>query len=98
MVRVSFFGSIRSITHENETEVPAPATMRDLLSLLSSAYGVNFAPGDEFDGWTVSDTETGGVSVMIVLLNGRHIQHAGGADAPLSEGDHVAIFPLVGGG
>jgi len=35
---------------------------------------------------------------LILILNGRHIEHVGGLSAPVKEGDHLAVFPLVGGG
>lgn len=34
-----------------------------------------------------------------ILINGRHVRHfAGGLDHELAEGDHLALFPVVGGG
>ncbi len=35
---------------------------------------------------------------LILLVNGRHIAHIGGAETRLSEGDTVAVFPIIGGG
>jgi molybdopterin synthase sulfur carrier subunit len=37
-------------------------------------------------------------SSIIILRNGRHIQHLEGIDTELSDGDSVAIFPPIAGG
>jgi molybdopterin synthase sulfur carrier subunit len=35
---------------------------------------------------------------IIIMINGRHIAHLGGLDAPLKSDDTVQIFPMVAGG
>ena len=35
---------------------------------------------------------------VIVMVNGRSIAHTGGGNTPLSDGDTVAVFPIIGGG
>ena len=90
MIKVLFFANIRDITNEKETEVSGPSTVKDLLVLLSGHYGEDIM-NEAFDGDTVSDR-------VIVLVNGRHIAHTGGPDTRVTEGDTVAIFPIIGGG
>ncbi len=34
----------------------------------------------------------------VILVNGRHHVFLGGLDAPLSDGDEVAVFPPAAGG
>ncbi|GAB6280861.1 MAG: hypothetical protein STSR0007_09740 [Thermovirga sp.] len=90
MVRVSFFGMVRDITGEKETQISGGDSVESLLHALSERYGVGFeekvlkTPERDLD--------------LILLLNGRHIEHVGGLSAPVKEGDHLAVFPLVGGG
>lgn len=90
MTRVSFFGMVREITGEKETQVNGVDSVESLLGSLSVKYGVCFkekvlkTPERDMD--------------LIILLNGRHIEHVGGLAAPVNEGDHLAVFPLVGGG
>jgi sulfur-carrier protein len=90
MTRVSFFGMVRDITGEKETRVEGGDSVESLLEALSGKYGVTFmekilkTPQRDMD--------------LIILLNGRHIEHVGGLSAPVKEGDHLAVFPLVGGG
>ena len=90
MTRVSFFGMVREITGEKETQISGGSSVESLLKALSEKYGVRFgekvlkAPERDMD--------------LILLLNGRHIEHVGGLSAPVKEGDHMAVFPLVGGG
>ena len=35
---------------------------------------------------------------VIIMVNGRHIEHLDGMATPLSEDDYVAIAPVVAGG
>jgi molybdopterin synthase sulfur carrier subunit len=90
MTRVSFFGMVRDIIGEKETQLEGGDSVESLLAALSGKYGVTFSekvlktPQRDMD--------------LIILLNGRHIEHVGGLSAPVKEGDHLAVFPLVGGG
>ena len=90
MVRVLFFATIRNLTRENQAAVPNAATVRELIESLCERYGKAFRD-EALDGDEVSGR-------LIVMVNGRSIAHTGGGNTPLSEGDTVAIFPLVGGG
>ncbi|NLV64701.1 MAG: MoaD family protein [Synergistaceae bacterium] len=89
-MRVSFFGIVREIVGEKETQVEAEDSVADLLEALSGRYGIGF-------GEKVLKTQERDLD-LILILNGRHIEHIGGLSAPLKEGDHLAVFPLVGGG
>ena len=90
MIQVEFFATIRELTGEKEITVEKTAAMGDLLRLLFQRYG---APLKEkiFDGEELSEDVT-------ILVNGMHIASTGGLETPLSDGDEVAIFPIVGGG
>lgn len=90
MVRVSFFGMVRDITGEKETNISGGDSIESLLKALSERYGVSF--GEKVLKTPERDMD------LILLLNGRHIEHVGGLSAPVKEGDHLAVFPLVGGG
>ena len=89
-VKVLFFSLIRELTGEKETTAEAAPTILALFETLAARYGERFR-NEALPGGDLS-------SELIVLVNGRHIAHSGGAATPLQEGDTVAIFPLVGGG
>ena len=90
MIKIEFFATIRELTGEKEITVKKTAAVSDLLRLLLQRYG---APLREkiFDGEELTDEIT-------ILVNGMHIASTGGLATPLSDGDEVAIFPIVGGG
>lgn len=90
MIRVSFFGMVRDITGEKGTQISGGDSVKSLLEALSERYGVSF--GEKVLKTPERDLD------LILLLNGRHIEHVGGLSAPVKEGDHLAVFPLVGGG
>lgn len=90
MVKVLFFATIRNMTREKETSAPGGQTVRDLLVGLSGRYGEAFGR-EALEAGDVSDR-------IIVMVNGRAIAHTGGGDTLLSDGDTVAVFPIIGGG
>jgi molybdopterin synthase sulfur carrier subunit len=90
MIRVSFFGIVREVMGEKGTTLSGDYSVESLLEALSKRYGVRF----EGKVMKVQEREID----LILLLNGRHIEHVGGLSAPVREGDHLAVFPLVGGG
>lgn len=90
MIRVLFFATIRDLTREKETTAPDCSTVGVLLEELSRRYGEAFRRG-ALEGGKVSDR-------LIVMVNGRSIAHTGGGGTPLSDGDAVAVFPIIGGG
>ena len=89
-MKVLFFATIRDLTGGKETQVPAPPSVRDLLEALSVRYGFAFRR-KALEGTEPSPE-------LIVLVNGHHIAHLRGGDTPLSEGDQVSLFPVIGGG
>ncbi|MGI6253297.1 MAG: MoaD/ThiS family protein [Aminivibrio sp.] len=90
MIKVLFFANIRDYTGVKETEADGPQTIMELLISLAEVYGREFHD-EAFEEGEISDR-------VIVMVNGRHIAHTGGGETPLSDGDTVAIFPIIGGG
>ena len=90
-MRVKFFAYLRDYTGCPETEVASAATIGDLARILGERYGPKIR-----DKLLSADGELG--SEIILMINGRHVAHLGGINAPLNSDDTVQIFPLVAGG
>ena len=90
-MRVKFFAYLRDYTGCSETDVPPVATIGDLARLLGERYGKKLK-----EKLFTADGELG--TEIIIMINGRHIIHLGGLNAPLKGDDLVQIFPLVAGG
>jgi len=90
-MKVKFFANIRDITKSKEIDIAAPPDIMALLLILSDRYG------KEMKGKLISG-EGRLHPDMIVLLNGRHIEHLDGEDSKLSEEDTVSFFPRIAGG
>lgn len=89
---VKFFAYIRDYTRCKVIEHPHLPTVRQLGEALCDRYGSKlrakmFSP----DGSELGEE-------IIIMINGRRVEHLGGLDAPLAEDDVVAIFPVVAGG
>ena len=92
MIRVLYYAGVREKAGTNETRVEGFArggTVVELVRHLEEHHGISLLN---------SNSSADLLSVLIVMVNGRHIAHVGGLDAPVSEGDVVSIFPLIGGG
>lgn len=90
---VKYFADIRKLSGREQQELEgrtAPTTVRRLLEELSDRHGAAFRQR-VFEGDGISST-------LIVLVNGRHIEHLAGIESPLGPEDVVAIFPVVAGG
>ncbi|MCL1805065.1 MAG: MoaD family protein [Clostridiales bacterium] len=90
-MKILYFAYIRDITGCKQEPWPAEPDMRTLLRSLCAKYGETlrkkiYAPGSEEPG------------DVILMVNGRHIEHLGGLDAALVENDTIHIFPMVAGG
>ena len=95
-MRVRFFAYIRNITGCTEVDVPCQATAGALARFLCDRYGDKLRQKIFPDGNSTGKEEFG--PEIIVLINGRHVCHLGGASAPLNPDDKVDIFPVVAGG
>ncbi len=89
MTTVRYFGHFRDLTKLREEEVPGGKTVRGLLEVLEERYGDAFSPAEK--PVPVSGR-------LILLVNGRHIQHLDGLDTSLENDDILSVFPLIGGG
>ncbi|MCB6569710.1 MULTISPECIES: MoaD family protein [Eubacterium] len=91
-MKVKFFATIRNYTGCRQAEVPVCKDMYTLLHTLSETYG------DAFRNHVLSpDGEAPGAEI-ILMVDGRHIEHLQGLKTPLNENSAVAIFPVVAGG
>jgi len=86
------FPSVLTSATGGEKEVKVSASsLKDALNLLASRYGEKFK-GRIFDS-------SGGVRRLLnFYVNGKNIQHLGGIDVHLEDGDEVSIIPAVAGG
>ncbi|MGE5630292.1 MAG: ubiquitin-like small modifier protein 1 [Caulobacteraceae bacterium] len=87
---VKFFASIREYAGVRETTAGPCTDIRQLLQVLCSRYGTRFR-GMVFQNGELSKD-------VIIMLNGRHIEHIKGLDTELREDDVISIFPRVAGG
>ena len=100
-MRVRFFAYIRDFTGCLEADVPYQKTAGDLARSLCDLYGDKLRqkifPSEEMDKMAKRAEEKFGPEI-IFLINGRHVNHLGGVNAPLNPDDRVDVFPVVAGG
>ena len=102
MIRVLYYAGVRDKTGTNETRVEGfshAGTIAGLVRHLEERHGIyllNSSSSQVEHAKNAKNTDL--LSALIIMVNGRHIAHVGGLDAPVSEGDIVSIFPLIGGG
>ena len=92
-MQIKYFAYIRDYTGEKQTNWDNPATdLADLLKQLSLKFG------NKFRDAVFDETQTKLNSLIIILVNGRHVQHLDGIHTKLSWDDTISIFPVVAGG
>ena len=91
-MQLKFFAFFREVTREAQREWQQPAAnIEALLHQLSQHYGPAFERKVFAPDGTLSPN-------VIILVNGRHIQHLEDIHTSLKHDDAVAIFPVVAGG
>ncbi|HUT70632.1 MAG TPA: ubiquitin-like small modifier protein 1 [Desulfatiglandales bacterium] len=89
-IQVQFFATFREIFDSKtlQIEVGTGATVEDLLNLV---FNTHERRERIFDNGKLKPH-------IIVMKNGRHIQHLKGLETELNEGDTVSVFPPIAGG
>lgn len=88
---VKFFATYRQITGCRTCDVPAPRDVLALMDDLSQRWPA-------FRELLLNEDATDLGEDVIIMVNGRHINHLDGVATKLSEQDYVAVTPLVAGG
>lgn len=93
-MKISFFAYYREPDYAGcrETTMTAPPTLKELGEEIRLKYGEKF--GSEF----FSEDKTALGEQIIILINGRRAEFLKGLETPLSDTDHIQIFPIVAGG
>jgi molybdopterin synthase sulfur carrier subunit len=100
-VRVRFFAYLRDYTGCAEADVPYKETVgalaRSLCDLYGSKLGQKIFPpcGSGREGEPGMDKFG---PEIIILINGRHVNHLDGFNSALNPDDRVDFFPVVAGG
>ncbi|HTX70166.1 MAG TPA: ubiquitin-like small modifier protein 1 [Thermoleophilia bacterium] len=88
---VKYFATIRTYAGEATRRLDeAPATLRELLDVLTQRYGMAFHNAVLEDGDLSPQ--------VIILVNGRNVLYLQKLSTPLEPQDEVSIFPMVAGG
>ena len=88
---VKFFATYRQIANCKSCDVEAPQDVLALLGVLSERWPA-------FRSLILNEDGTDKGDDVIIMVNGRHIEHLDGVATKLTEQDYVAITPLVAGG
>lgn len=88
---VKFLATYRHIAGCKSCDVPAPANVLELMDELARRWPA-------FRTLILSEDGTDKGDDVIILVNGRHIEHLDGVQTKLTEQDYVVITPLVAGG
>lgn len=89
-INVQFFATFRHIFGTKAMEI-AVETGTNIGELLNLVFDTQERRKKIFDNGKVKP-------YIIILKNGRHIQHLDGVETELKEGDKVSIFPPIAGG
>jgi sulfur-carrier protein len=91
-VTVKFFADVRRLAGcEAERFSGAAPTLGALLHALADRHGAAFEQRVFDASGRLSDT-------LIVLVNGRNVEHLAGEGTALAPDDVVSVFPMVAGG
>lgn len=91
-MQVKYFAYIRDFTGCRSREEQYCTTVYELVHMLSDRYGARFrAKALSEDGESLG-------AEIIILVNGRHVEHLDGIRTALKPTDVVSIFPVVAGG
>ena len=88
---VKFLATYRQIAGCKSCDVPAPQDVLALMGVLSERWPA-------FRTLLLSPDGTERGKDVIILVNGRHIEHLDGMATPLTEEDYVVVTPVVAGG
>ena len=88
---VKFFATYRQIAGCRSCDVPSPGNVLALMELLSKRWPA-------FRELVLNEDGTDKGDDVIIMVNGRHIDHLDGVATKLTEDDYVAVTPLVAGG
>jgi len=93
-IKVQYLGPITLIVRkrEEELEIASRASVRELLSMLSSQYG------KAFESEVLQDDGENIRTGMAVTVNGKVIGQLDGMRTRLKMGDTIALLPLFLGG
>ncbi len=89
-MKVNFFATFRQLTLEKSRENLSAPTLNELLEKLCDHYGSRFRKEVFVNGNLSKD--------VMILVNGKAIDHLDGINTKLSENDEVSIFPRIAGG
>ncbi len=88
---VKFLATYRQIAGCKSCDVPAPGDVLALMGALSERWPA-------FRKLLLNEDGTDRGDDVIILVNGRHIEHLDGMATPLTEQDYVVVTPVVAGG
>ena len=88
---VKFFATYRQIAGCKTCDIPASGDVLALMGELSARW-------PEFRNLILNKDGTDKGDDVIILVNGRHIEHLDGVATKLTEQDVVAVTPLIAGG
>ncbi len=89
MVTLKFFATLRDLTGKKELIVEGK-TVGEAITDAGNLLNL-----DLMDELFENEKPKKGV---IILVNGRNIEHLNGLSTPLEDGDTLSLFPPVGGG
>ncbi len=90
-MQLKFFATYRQISGCKACTVDAPATVLDLLHQVSQRW-------PEFRSLVLDEQGADRGKDVIILVNGRHIEHLDGIHTKLTDEDTVVLTPVVAGG
>lgn len=90
-MKVKFFATYRQIAECESFDAPALCSIHELLKYCSERW-------PEFCNLLLDKSGKNLGPDLIIMVNGRHIQHLDGIKTKLTEDDVVAITPQMAGG
>ena len=90
-MQLKFFATYRQISGCKVCTVNAPETVLGLLGMVSQRW-------PEFRTLVLNEEGTDKGADVIIMVNGRHIEHLDGIATKLSDEDTVVLTPVVAGG
>ena len=90
-MQLKFFATYRQISDCKACTIEAPETVLDLLHRVSDRWPA-------FRTLVLNEHGTDKGRDVIILVNGRHIEHLDGIATKLTDEDTVVLTPVVAGG